>query len=72
MLADIARVPGPEDSEEEAIMERMEDVEGGSVSSQMGKALGALYGFQELFGSVSHPEVAVSPIAVYREIEGRE
>lgn len=37
----------------------------------MGKALGMLNGFQELFGSVSYPEVAVSPIAVYREIEGR-
>lgn len=68
MLADIARVPGPEDSEEEAIMERMEEVGEGSVSSQMGKALGMLNGFQELFGSVSYLEVAVSPIAVYREI----
>lgn len=68
MLADIGRVPSPEDSEEEAIMERLEEVGGGSVSSQMGKAIGMLNGFQELFGSVSYPEVAVSPIAVYREI----
>lgn len=73
MLADIARVPSPDNSEEEAIMERMEEIDGGSVSSQMGKALGMLNGFQELFGSVSYPEVAVSPIAVYREINsGRE
>lgn len=72
MLADIARVPSPEDSEEEAIMERMEEVDGGSVSSQMGKAFGLLNGLQELFGSVSYPEVAVSPVAVYREIEGLE
>ncbi len=72
MLADIARIPSPEASEEEAIMERMEEVEGGSVSSQIEKALGMLNGFQELFGSVSYPEVAVSPIAVYREVEGRE
>lgn len=72
MLADIARVPSPEDSEEEAIMERMEEVGGGSVSSQMGKAFGLLNAFQELFGSVSYPEVAVSPVAVYREIEGLE
>ena len=68
MLADIARVPDPEASEEEAIIERMEEVDGGTVSNQMGKALGTIIGFQELFGSVSYPEVAVSPIAVYREI----
>ncbi|MEJ7843431.1 MAG: hypothetical protein WKF95_16830 [Rubrobacter sp.] len=69
MLADIARVPEFEDSEEGAIIERMEEVDGGTVSNQMGKALGTLIGFQELFGSVSYPEVAVSPIAVYREIK---
>ncbi|CAA9493018.1 MAG: hypothetical protein AVDCRST_MAG25-3468 [uncultured Rubrobacteraceae bacterium] len=69
MLADIARVPDPEDSEEEALMERLEAVDGGSVSSQMGKAMGMLNVFQELFGSVAYPEVAVSPIAVYREID---
>jgi hypothetical protein len=69
MLADIARVPEPEDSEEDAIIERLGDVGEGSVASQMGKALGMLNGFQELLGSVSYPEVAVSPIAVYREID---
>lgn len=68
MLGDIARVPDPEDSEEEALMERLEAVDGGSVSSQVGKAMGMLNVFQELFGSVSYPEVAVSPIAVYREV----
>jgi len=68
MLADIARAPSPEDSEEEAIMKRMGDVGEGSVSRQMGEALGMLNAFQELWGSVSYPEVAVSPVAVYREI----
>ncbi len=70
MLANIARVPEPEDSEEEAIMERMGEVsEGSSVARQMGHAMSSLYGFQELLGTVSYPEVAVSPIAVYREID---
>ncbi len=68
MLADIARVPDPEDSEEDAIMEHIGDVGEGSVARQIGQALGMLNGFQELLGSVSYPEVAVSPIAVYREI----
>ncbi len=68
MLANIARVPDPEDSEEEAIMERIGEVGDGSVSRQMGQVMGMLNGFQELWGSVSYPEVAVSPIAVYREI----
>jgi hypothetical protein len=69
MLADIARVPSPEDSEEEAIMERIGEVGEGSVSRQMGGVMGMLNAFQELFGSVSYPDVAVSPIAVYREID---
>jgi len=69
MLANIARVPGPEDSEDAAIMERLGEVsEGSSVARQMGQAMSNLYGFQELLGSVTFPEVAVSPIAVYREI----
>ena len=69
MLADISRVPHPEDSEEDAILERLEEAEGGSsVSSQMGRAMPMLNAFQELFGSVSYPEVAVSPVAVYREV----
>jgi hypothetical protein len=69
MLANIARVPDPEDSEEEAILERLVEVGEGSVARQMGQAMSMLYAFQELFGSVSYPEVAVSPIAVYREID---
>ncbi len=68
MLANIARVPDPEDSEEEAILERLVEVGAGSVARQIGQAMSMLYAFQELFGSVSYPEVAVSPIAVYREI----
>lgn len=70
MLADISRLPRPEDSEEEAIMKRLEEAESGSsVSRQMGRTMPMLYAFQELFGSVSYPEVAVSPVAVYREID---
>ncbi len=34
----------------------------------MGQVMGMLNGFQELWGSVSYPEAAVSPIAVCREI----
>lgn len=69
MLANIARVPNPEDSEEEAIMERLGDVDEGSVARQLGQVMPMLYAFQELMGSVTYPEVAVSPIAVYREID---
>jgi hypothetical protein len=68
MLADIGRVPSPEDSDEDAIMERLGEVGGGSVSSQISSAIGMLNGFQELFGMVSYPDVAVSPVGVYREI----
>lgn len=69
MLADVSRVPSAEDSEEEAIMERLEEADGsGSVSSQMGQVMPMLNAFQELFGSVSYPDIAVSPVAVYREI----
>ena len=69
MLANIARVPDPDDSEEEAIIERLGEVGEGSVARQMGQAMGMLNPFQELLGSVSYPEVAVSPIAVYREVD---
>jgi hypothetical protein len=69
MLANIARVPDPDDSEEEAIIERLGEVREGSVARQMGQAMGMLNAFQELLGWVSYPEVAVSPIAVYREID---
>ena len=69
MLADSARVPSPEDSDEEAILQRLGEVGEGSVSSQVSNAIGMVTGFQELFGMVSHPDVAVSPVAVYREID---
>lgn len=68
MLANIARVPDPKDSEVEAITERMAEVGEGSVARQMGQAMSNLYAYQELLGSVTYPEVAVTPIAVYREI----
>jgi hypothetical protein len=68
MLADIGRVPSPEDSEEEDIMEGLEEVGGDSMSSQVSSTIGMLNGFQELFGMVSYPDVAVSPVAIYREI----
>ena len=70
MLANIARVPEYEESEEQAIIERLGDVDtdDGSTSRQIRQSMGLLNGFQELMGSVSYPEVAVSPIAVYREI----
>lgn len=75
MLANIARLPEYEEAEEQAIVERLGDVntEDGFTSRQIRQSLGLLNGFQELMGSVSYPEVAVSPIAVYREISsGRE
>ncbi len=70
MLANIARVPEYEESEEQAIIERLGDVDtdDGTTSRQIRQSMGLLNGFQELMGSVSYPEVAVSPIAVYREI----
>lgn len=70
MLAAVSRVPRPGDSGEEAILSRLEEVQGTDpVSSQMGNALSMLNAFQELFGSVSYPDIAVSPVAVYREID---
>lgn len=73
MLAAVSRIPRPEDSGEEAILSRLEEVQGtDSVSSQIGTALSMLNGFQELFGSVSYPDIAVSPVAVYREIDPSE
>jgi len=72
MLAEVSRIPLPGDSLEESLNKTMAAAmaaeEGGSVSNQFDQIIAVFNGFQEVMGSVSYPDVAVSPIAVYREI----
>jgi hypothetical protein len=71
MLAEISRVPLPEDSSEESmnrVMQQSELTEGGSMSGEIEKVIAVLNAFQEFIGSASYPDIAVSPIAVYREV----
>ncbi len=75
MLAEISRVPSPDEDAEGSLaglMERLSGEEETSVSNQIDQVVTMFNGFQEFLGSVSYPDVAVSPVAVYREIEGRE
>jgi hypothetical protein len=74
MLAEISRVPLPEDSSEETmnmVMQQAQLTEEGSVSNLIEKVLAVLNAFQEFIGSASYPDIAVSPIAVYREVDTR-
>jgi hypothetical protein len=67
MLADVSRVPLPEDSSEGALEETRVE-EGESAANQFDQIISTFNAFQEFIGSVSYPDVAVSPIAVYREV----
>jgi len=41
---------------------------GKSISNEIDKVVTVFNAFQEFLGSVSSPDIAVSPVAVYREI----
>lgn len=75
MLAEISRVPSPNEDPEESFgdtMEQPNEEAEDSVSNQIDQVVTIFNGFQEFVGSVSYPDIAVSPIAVYREIERLE
>jgi len=74
MLAEVSRVPLPEESSEEMmsmVMQQVQLATGGSVSSQIETVIAVLNAFQEFMGSASYPDVVVSPIAVYREVDAQ-
>ena len=74
MLAEVIRVPLPEDSSEEMVsmvMQQAQLAAGGSLSGQIETVIGVLNAFQEFIGSASYPDVVVSPVAVYREVDTR-
>jgi len=68
MLAEVSRIPLPGESLEGTLNQELALEEGDSISNLFNKMITVFNILQELFGSVSYPEVAVSPIAVYREI----
>jgi len=72
MLAEVSRIPQPEESTGNAITELLAGIQneetGGSVTNELHKVVTVFNAFQEFLGSVSYPDIAVSPIAVYREI----
>jgi len=54
MLAEISRIPLPDEASEDALMEQLVEA-GGSISNQLNQVLTALNTFQELMGSASYP-----------------
>lgn len=75
MLAEVSRIPLPDEAAEENfgdIMKQLNEDTEASASDLVDQVVSMFNGFQELMGSVSYPDIAVSPVAVYREIEGLE
>ena len=77
MLAEISRVPSPDEDAEENfgdVMEQLDEETNAEAtpSDLIDQVVTVFNGFQEFLGSVSYPDIAVSPVAVYREIEGLE
>jgi hypothetical protein len=72
MLAEVSRIPppGPVISLGQALNDVVDD-ESSSVSNRLDQIITVFNGLQEFIGSVSYPDVAVSPIAVYREVSGQ-
>ena len=67
MLAEISRIPAPGQTEES--MDVLEEAsESSAVSGNLDSIARALNKFQDFLGSAAYPDVVVSPIAVYREI----
>jgi hypothetical protein len=67
MLAEITRIPLLGDLPEEIVGET-ESAPEGSVSNMLEQMIGVFNSLQEYLGSASYPDIAVSPVAVYREI----
>jgi hypothetical protein len=67
MLAEITRIPLLGESPEEIVGET-EAAPEGSVSNMFDQMLSSFNSLQEYLGSASYPDIAVSPVAVYREI----
>lgn len=72
MLSEVSRVPQPDHSPEDAFNEAMSAEGGVHVSNQFDQIIDMFNGFQEFVGSVSYPDIAVSPVAVYREITNQQ
>lgn len=70
MLAEIVRVPHLEDDPEQKLATLLEGNQmiGGSMSDHLDQVVQVLNAFQEYIGSASYPDIVVSPVAVYREI----
>ena len=68
MLAEVSRIPLPGDSPQLSLDEAMDAEDTNSVSIMLDQINTAFNGLQEIMGSVSYPDIAVSPVAVYREI----
>lgn len=68
MLAEVSRIPLPGDSPQLSLDEAMDAEDTNSVSVMLDQINTAFNGLQEIMGSVSYPDIAVSPVAVYREI----
>lgn len=73
MLAEVVRVPGPDDDPEQRLGALLGggQANGGSVSDQLDQVMDLFNAFQEFLGSASYPNVIVSPVALYREVGPR-
>lgn len=74
MLAEINRIPLSHENAEQNFGDALEQLNEGeaSPSDMIDQLVSTFNGFQELMASVSYPDIAVSPVAVYREIVGRK
>jgi hypothetical protein len=68
MLAEVSRIPLPGAAPDLDFDEMMVDEETNSVSNMLDQVNTMFNALQEVMGSVSYPDIAVSPVAVYREI----
>lgn len=70
MLAEVVRVPQPDDDPEQNMERLLGGNQGdeGSVSDQLDQVMELFNAFQEFLGSTSYPNIIVSPVALYREI----
>jgi hypothetical protein len=67
MLAEITRIPLRGESQKEIVGET-EAAPEDSVSNMFDQMISSFNSLQEYLGSASYPDIAVSPVAVYREI----
>lgn len=72
MLAEVSRIPQPDHSPDDAFNEAIAAEGSVHVSNQFDQIIDMFNGFQEFVGSVSYPDIAVSPVAVYREIANQQ